>query len=367
MKENLEPGLSNTQAECTEEKTKIACLIDWVGFTLFPEDSSSSAVLRYFEHRFCIPLSAWQQGRKNYEGYANSVRFENINIYSEGQAGQGIHVDITGQGCRYLETLQGVQNEFSWKTLLSDVHSMNGKFTRIDIALDDFNRRFYIPDIFTKCLNGEITMKFQSWTPDGYFNADGKAKSGMTLYFGSDTSRFQICMYEKNRQMEVDEDWTRTELRFRKDRAEDIAKIITAQDEQGDYFYELGTICAGILKYYITFRDRSPTDMNKRRWKVSRFWEDFLKDVEPIKLASRFPIRSIPKKKVWLESQVSKTMFMSLLAYKGINDNWLREVLEEGRKKVKQEDIEIVNEFRRYNGRNEYKKDSIIKIESTVK
>ncbi|MBJ6361312.1 replication initiation factor domain-containing protein [Paenibacillus sp. GCM10012307] len=346
-------GTSNTPAERTDKRASVKVLLDWLGFTFTDPETSLDKILQHFNELLQIDFTDWKPGRRYYEGYANSLVFENINIYYEGASNQGIHVDITGQGCRYIEIIfrklrvQLSTNHMFWFDLMKALISRGAKFTRVDIAIDDFGQYYTVPYIFQKCLNGELTMKFKSWSPNGYFGADGNAKTGMTIYFGSDVSRFQVCMYEKAKQLGLEStEWTRTELRFRHERAIEFIQLILANNAINKHS-DIGVLAAGILKDYITFRDFNYKDSNKRRWKVSSFWEEFLKGVEPQRLASALPDRSILRTATWFKNQVSKSYLMMELAFYGIKDEWKEEMIKEGSKKMTNRDMEIIQEFRR--------------------
>lgn len=354
MKGSKSGGHSNTPAQRTAKTASVKILLDWLGFTFIDEKVSIDAVLRLFYDLLQIDFTDWKPGRRYYEGYANSLVFENINIYWEGASNQGIHVDITGQGCRYIEQIfkklrvQLSDSQMYWFDFIRTMYNHGAKFTRFDLAIDDFGQHYTVPYIFQKCLNGELTMKFKSWSPDGYFGADGQAKSGMTIYFGSDVSRFQICMYEKAKQLGLGDDanWTRTELRFRHERAIEFVQLILANASMDDHF-DIGIFAAGILKDYITFREPNETDSNKRRWKVSSFWNDFLEGIEPQRLTTALPDRSILKTASWFKGQVSKSYIMMELAFYGLRDEWKDEMLKEGMKKLTSRDLEIIAEYRR--------------------
>lgn len=368
MKRSKSGGLSNTPAQRTDRTGSVKILIDWLGFTFIEEDSSIDGVLRLFHDLLQIDFTEWKPGRRYYEGYAESLVYENINIYYEGASNQGIHVDITGQGCRYIELIfkklrvQHSETQMYWFDFIKAVHLHGAKFTRFDLAIDDFGQHYTVPYIFNKCLHGELTMKFKSWSPDGYFGADGKAKSGMTIYFGSDVSRFQICMYEKAKQLGLGDDanWTRTELRFRHERAVEFVQLILANATMDKHF-DIGIFAAGILKDYITFREPNSNDSNKRRWKVSPFWSEFLHGIEPQRLTSALPDRSILRTASWFKGQVSKSYIMMELAFYGLRDEWKEEMLKEGMKKLTKRDIEIIAEYRKL-----FEEDQTLKIDNVV-
>jgi phage replication initiation protein len=391
--DDVRGGYSNTPAQRTIQDItlhkRLKILLDWVGFTVSTEFFDVSTVLKLFEHALEIQPNAWRVGRKNYEGYADSLVFENINIYYNGAENQGIHVDITGQGCRFIETIYqklGV-HKYNWYEFLNLLVGFNAdhgeqviKFTRIDLACDDFHGYINVQDLFIKMLKGEVTSKWKSWEPAGKHDMDGKSK-GLTLYLGSEQSRIQGVIYEKNHQLGLSQHWTRIEIRHKHERAEQLIKIFmqndytfTKKDTKRkedlqlntnviDTEYSIGMIFAGILKDYITFREPKLSDSNKRRWKVSPFWSEFLEGVEPLRLASALPDRSILKTKGWLDTTVSKGFARCALAFHGIPqfDGWIEKLMDEGYKKFTKEDINQIEEFRRLyaNEEKEQKKNTL--------
>lgn len=353
---------SNTPAQHTTiqlEKTKgLRILIDWLGFTVSNDSWSLDLLLEYFQKTLNISKTFWKEGRRNYEGYAQSLVFENINVYYNGAENQGLHVDITGQGCRFLDTIYqklGIQSQKlpiqadnfhrSWHDLFDDLRNYDLKFTRIDIACDDFLGFFTASHIFNKCLAGEVTSKFKNWRPDGKWNMDGET-NGITVYFGSPQSRISCTFYEKNKQLNLPFHWTRTELRFKHERAESLVDLILQENPQ----YDLGYIFAGVLKDYITFRDASDKDSNKWRWDTSIFWNNFLAAIPRLQLSNAPPDRSIEKRRGWIDKQVSKSIACLVLAYEGYDNQWLRDVFEDGAKKLTSEDYKMIEEFRRLHG-----------------
>lgn len=361
--ENDSRGPSNTPAERTDRKNAYRVLLDWVGMTFF---SSLGAVLEVFETTLSIGVDEWRPGRKNYEGYAESYQYENINIYYGGLDTQGIHVDITGQGCRKIDELLSllrVQNPENgccyWYELLKVFRTNGAKFTRIDTAIDDFSETFTVPYIFMKLLKGEVTSRFRGWQPYGNFDMDGDPKEGLTIYWGSEESRLQAVMYEKGKQLGLENfKWTRTELKFRHERAENFVDTVLMQYDN-DVQMDLGYICGGILRNMIQFRDKPDNnDQNKRRWPVSPFWDEFLGNVEPLKIAASMPDRSIERMKHWMNGQVSKTVAILYHAFLNLDHSWLKEILENGQKKLTPADIELINKFRQA-----YEQENVIKLD----
>lgn len=368
---HVNPGYSNTRVVNTikdnSERPSLRCLFDWLGFTFKSDDIRITDVVQWFDNHLCIRPDDWSPGRRFYQGYADSFVFENITIYYNGADNQGIHVDISGQGCRYIDLhyqklrIQADKNIsdnkfifFNWKELFTYLSlSEDINITRIDIAADDFSNYIDVSYLFYKSLNGELTMKFRQWRPDGRFNSDGKT-DGITLYYGSNHSDLQLTIYEKNKQLGLPYHWTRLELQFRRKRAENVVRKILDSDDP------VGIIFAGVLKNYLTFRDRNNKDDNKSRWPVSAFWDKLLKDIEPVKVSSAMPDRSIIKSHDWMYKQVSRTMARLFFAFQDYDENWIRDIIEDGFTKLNNDDKRMIEEFRRiYKDKKRNRKKSV--------
>ena len=106
-----------------------AISFDWLEFTIC--DSSLTAV---FEQVLQLPAGQFMHtGPGNY-GYRDKhvhVHNKYVVVLSGGTAQQGIHVQLSGQGCAYL------LNHLPVQQLIHNVLQANGRFTRVDLALDD--------------------------------------------------------------------------------------------------------------------------------------------------------------------------------------------------------------------------------------
>ena len=67
--------------------------------------------------------------------------------------------------------------------------------------------------------------------------------------------------------------------------------------------YSFGGIFKGILADLIRFVEPSATDSNKRRWKKSIWWEDFLEGIEPIQLKGKEYQPNLAKTLNWVEKK----------------------------------------------------------------
>lgn len=313
------------------EKGELKSLIDWCEFTI-PIHYPLSKVYEILG----IPDSNFTllNNGKRLLGYSETYVNGSIKVLTAGSPQMGHHVLMTGQACREYELYVGLR----WKDLLQGVLLCGGKFSRLDVAIDDFKGYFMIKDCYDKLISGEVSSKFKDARKmekirivDGYIR-------GMTLYFGSEKSELQIRMYEKNFEQDMQEDieiWNRTELQLRNDRALQFAQAFVSDDKT------VGEYASMVLKNYLNFLDRSESDSNKARWNVSQFWLDFLGDVEKLKLTTKKPDRSIEKTETWLYRQVSKAM--ALIAT--VKPEEITKLILDGQQKFELEDELLIGRY----------------------
>lgn len=227
----------------------------------------------------------------------------------------GIHCELSGSACRAYEFFFGS----NWTQLIKRIRENSGHFSRIDIAIDDFDGIFALKQIEQKVQKGEIVSFFRRGRILKEYSLSQEDNLGQTIYFGSTQSRIRIRMYDKaiehpnkeQKSREADEitqeskakvlakqrkrkqtnprrtipsrttqpktNLARTEIQSRDERAEQIANHMICE-------LNIGTIAFGILKNYLSFVEPSETDKNKSRWRVSNFWTKFLGEVEKLKL-----------------------------------------------------------------------------------
>ena len=221
-------------------------LIDWCSFTV-PEEFSLWSVL----DTMGMDESDFIEIQKGGLGYKTMKRNGNISIFSDGKEGMGIHILMTGQGCREFESWSRSdlfdENSHRWRDLISKVFMVEGHFTRLDVALDDRNGLFSLEEAQEKMKKREVRTRFRKGrTTESYDFSDETSKDGKTIYFGSPKSDIQIRIYDKAAQMCHDGVWIRTELECRNERANMLALFLSNTDE-------IGIIAAGVLKNYLAF------------------------------------------------------------------------------------------------------------------
>lgn len=325
-------------------------LVDWFEGTLKFAQPDKVA------HREIISLlgldfSEFREVPNGYRKWRKGLRLGSIQVYYDCPTEPSCHVILPGQGCREFETLSA----HDWCGFFRAVLSRPFYVSRLDLAIDDFGRvdpkapsrgvqaYFSVQTLITRVEQGLCRSKFEWGRTMGKIKLDDGTYHGKSIYFGSPQSRLQVRVYEKNWERinkgyeleEGTEVWNRTEIQLRKERAAEAVRLIAVGEKT------VGDIVSGILKNYINFVDRDPNDSNKSRWKVSRFWSEFLGDVEPLRLALEAPDRTIARVEKWVDFQVEPSLSLLWLANDGRLD-WLIEMLEDGCDRLTEKDLDML-------------------------
>lgn len=327
------PRIGNTGAQNTYRDT-LRVLVDWVSGTFktltSPEQLSDALGLPW--HLFV------QMDRGNF-GYRKQYRFGHISIYYDGNADMGIHLEMSGQGCREFETLS--QN--GWDYLFQYI-LYYGHFTRLDVAIDDFEGYFTIGKVVDYVRKGLCSSKFKkAITIESNYISDGKS-AGQTVYFGSPSSRIKVRFYDKlNERLQAGKEiepgiefWNRTEVELRDERANMMAEEILNNPVLGD-------AVTGVLKNYITFK-RKGTDSNKSRWPNVDWWQKFVGDVEKIKLTHVAPDRTVSRIKNWIDKQTPRSLAVLFRAL-GEDYYYIQQLIEKGLEQLTEQDEAIINAY----------------------
>lgn len=342
MVKNQESPRTLTGGQAVHSTIGSKAVVDWLQVTFKGKKIWS-------EMLFILGLEKveFNKFEKAYYGYQNMYGMNNINIMYNDEM-EEYHVQMTGSGCRMFEKVSRID----WKELLTNIHfDEQAKLTRLDLALDSFDKPFTIPSLEGKCDRGELVTKFREGqgTKKWKFSTEttGPSKnSGYGLEFGSRASRLMIRMYDKklereSKDLEVTVDnWLRVELQLRKEYSnEALAELVNNG-------FQLGKTAKGYLKEYIRFVNRGK-DKNKRRWKESMFWVKYLKNIEPLKLSLDAPDQTIEKSIKWLDHSIAPTLATVLQAKgKPFMDRYIQELYEQGETRMKPKHVAMVNDHK---------------------
>ena len=334
------PPYCNTGAENTNQSGLRAC-VDWVQAT--------------FKNLFSYQELVDILGLKSNEfydcggmyGYKSGLRFGHIAIFYDGNAEMGIHLEMSGQGCREYESY----NQLSWKELFLECFRHDAHFSRLDVAVDDFRGYFTISSLKRRIKNRECISKFKNAISIEKLDLESGDSKGETIYFGSASSRLQVRMYEKNHErqgkgFELEEGldvWNRVELQTRNERSETIATLIATD------YQELGKMVCGILKHYIRFAIPDKKDSNRSRWKTAKFWEKFLGQVEKLRLSEVAPDRTVEKTLSWVDRQVTPSLAVLYEAFDG-DFELLQGLILNGADRLTDKHRDMITRFKLKNG-----------------
>ncbi|MBY5002399.1 replication initiation factor domain-containing protein [Streptococcus suis] len=334
-------------------------IIDWLSFTIPVEYARTltrdnvMAIVR----RIGLNFEFEERDRGRY-GYTKSLNFADCILVlfnefdemapierQEQVKNMGIHLEITGQGCRYLESVIDEQ----WQVFFEVLNSYKVKYSRLDIALDDYDGMLDFKVIEKKVKAGEVISTSKKRDVEETIEVNKKEKfdnkgnsKGKTIYFGTRSSSVFIRLYDKKKEQEnkgivVDVDfWQRYEIVLRKEKAEDFIERYIA-GETFDYLY------LGVIAGAIRFVDKG-IDTNKARWKTSDFWEKFLKGTDLIKLQSQIKTPDIEKTISWVDNSVLSSLEVLDEVAKQGNLN-LYKILERASKKISDRHKDVLNGF----------------------
>lgn len=353
-------GSSNTPLHSTERKPLEAC-VDWFSATfkgnvflkglcdmlhLLPEDFESKQLAENNEYDRIY----------NYSGIiVVMVRKGN----SQGTKKALTHIDIKGQGCRFLEN--NWYNGVTWIDFFNLIKSMFEihHITRLDVAIDDYKGFLNITTLHRKMREKEFrsTAGTRSWR----YIESGDIQSaneidGQTLYIGKGDVEFRFYdkkgQLENNQKIDLDIDinfWNRYEIQLRQDRALAVMNMIAVGE------LEVGELVRSIMCEYLTFLVKHPTDSNKSRWSVCKWWKDFLNGVKGVRLTMQPLEKSVYKTKSWVERQVAIGLAVLDDCF---NDNgqYFRGLIADGQKRMTKQHKQMIEQFRIMESETQYNK-----------
>lgn len=247
-------------------------LIDWITFT--------TKIWSVQDIKSFMGLSDvdWLLAEYGRYGYKRKEMFNGVNILYEGRLNEvgeddmGVCVEVSGQGCRALETYGKIEWLSFLVFLMEEYHEFH--ITRLDLAYDDHTGVLDKLRLKLDTDDGNYRARFISWEIR-YGNR------GFSIYHGSNQSQVRIRIYDKaaERGLLDGTHWIRVEIQLRDENAEGAAKAFI--DRQ-----QIGTVYSGILANYLVYCDES-NDKNKSRWPIADYWQELLQGAESIHIAAK--------------------------------------------------------------------------------
>lgn len=175
------------------------------------------------------------KGRNGYT-YVFSMADDFFVMSNPDRLDMGIHVQFPGHGMHLLPKIFGlpVNDEYAAASELFRILIERGsKFTRIDLAFDDFQKVYTPYDYLQFKLADRIKSKCKSWS---YIASAGKF--GGTFYLGNRSNGRFLRIYDKDYESEGAIPSVRYELELKSDYA-NAAAAWMADQSSGDYFCDI--------------------------------------------------------------------------------------------------------------------------------
>lgn len=200
------------------------------------------------------------------------------------------------------------------------VVGLEANITRVDVALDDFEKRLKHDDIQQAIKDGNHAG-FKTWE---YYQSKGKLGTGWTFYCGSRQSDDRTVIYNKFVESLGKIDSVRLERRMKDAKAHEFCKnLLLLADNEIDLADYLSASAVG----GISFVDRASGD-RLSRCKLIDWWSVFLAalDTTPLKCTPPRRKHYIHQVELWIEKQVETSL--ALLADYWGNISALRNKLD---------------------------------------
>lgn len=223
-------------------------------------------------------------------GYAESYRIDMIKVLRADAAGEerdlGMLLELSGSGCRQFEAVLEAQDR-SWIEFFRTCKENGGQFTRVDVAINDYEEYLEIPELVTKVLKQEIVSDMEVYELHTSGKFSNEEKTGCTLYLGSKSSDMYFCFYQKNYEqakkkniaVEDVDIINRYEIRVMNEKAESLIEKFCEMNNMGE-------LVMGLISGKIRFIDQRG---DTRRWDcpTNEKWRKFIGLADSVRLETK--------------------------------------------------------------------------------
>lgn len=270
-------------------------LIDWLSFRC--------DYMSYKEMIDYLGLNSVELSHSTgFYGYRSREWFSGISVHYDNPDVDGVLVEISGTGCRALETFskkveitEGGEVFFAWKPIFDEILTNPGfHVTRLDIAFDDKTGCIPLDRLYNDIMAGNFVSRFKFSSIELVAHP---GNIGQTIYLGSAKSEVRCRIYDKafergftsdsgnssiSSAASVDADapqhWVRFEMQLRRERALSFIGQLVEMD------YDISTLFSGVVNNYFRVVVPDPADTNKRRWAVAEYWSNLIDNFMKISL-----------------------------------------------------------------------------------
>lgn len=282
------------------------CLIDFLRFSIPNYDLPKIADF--------LGLSIYEFSSESsgspFPHYESKVTFANIEVHFSKTHSNAL-VNLSGQACRQYEEYMNKAEGWQWQSFLIEIINLNGRVSRIDLALDIFDDLSpSVKKIQDYIKRGQLSTKAHKFVEINSGRISDGILTGFTVYIGSSPQILRIYDKAQERRDNVDEivmgKWIRWELELTDSKALQTAKLIGEGKP-------LNKVMRGILASHYSFKTQVKGKKeihNKSRLPNMKWWNTFIGEIEEIPLRTMREKPTMSKKKNWVENSVSKSLAM---------------------------------------------------------
>lgn len=273
-------------------------IIDWLTFTIKQEGNFE--IIQSICHKLNINYENMFSNKSNINGYDNYLTDGSFEIMwgsKNNITPMGICININGKTCRNLKQYNMTMNE-----LFIKINELRGNVTRLDVAIDDFKGYLNLDTVNLYRKNKWYTSRLRN---NSYIEGSksGSKLVGKTIYFGSPKSNLLLRFYDKRVESgDLSHDiWNRYEIQLRKGHAHSLFLLLLDKgfDIESTHFVK------GILSNYINFKDNESKLKNVSERPNAKWWDEFLMEVERIKLYIPPEKTRLEMKLIWVTNTCS--------------------------------------------------------------
>jgi hypothetical protein len=328
--------------------TQLQVGIDWLQFTCKPVDDVRveevvKAVCMALDDRPVFYRDKGSFMGKQWQHRGHSIKGMKFWYDSPSEDSPHAHVliSLTGKVFKALPVAK------TWELcrFLLEVHQV--KFTRVDVALDDYAKSIRYSDIADAAMAGNYAYVKQI-SPYITHERDGNLDKAFTILIGSPQSDKHLCFYNKNRESNGEINSYRLEMRTRDEAAHQL--IDEWLQIPSDSFEDISpSFLAGKILGMVDFVYRQKIGFAKQknitRMKRYWWWESLVTRVGcTLRHSVPRPDTSFEKKKKWIERSVfgSVAVIRKVMGLFEFN-KWTQEELAKAEEKFTDEQCQQIS------------------------
>ncbi|ULH30410.1 replication initiation factor domain-containing protein [Leptospira weilii] len=333
--------------------------VDWLAFSIEYSDKSWQWLKELFGE-----LHIEEKGTNTGHTHRFRTTGDVYGAFSPKRRNQKIYISMSSKALFNFRS-----SSLSLTQLINEAIELRGKFTRIDLALDDYEGVLDLPHIYEKLKRKEVASRFRGYSKfespfdlveKGSLFRDHKiGKHGYTIYIGSfRQSNCFVRIYDKKLQVGPEcawPIWNRLEFQLNHHAADQYCNPTwNVNPETGEILnmnerfpdprrakFENRSFPKTAF-YYLKFLDPCYKhrlddlgnvhldEIHKRYWPVCTWWTNFLRTAEGKGIGLPKNETGLQDIDNWLRNQTSGAMYLLTEVY---GEDYLDEILEEGKEK----------------------------------